>query len=97
LDLVVEKGWKKKKVQKQQQQLQQRADEATAVAVRVEEEETGRKLGRKLFKDETRSVSTTKKEKEKKEKYVGLYYHSLDNGESWEEILSKDDGGYAYS
>jgi photosystem II stability/assembly factor-like uncharacterized protein len=42
-------------------------------------------------------VSTTKKGKEKKEKYVGLYYHSLDNGESWEEILSKDNGGYAYS
>jgi hypothetical protein len=67
------------------------------VAVRAEQEETGRKLRRKSFEDETRSVSATGKEKEKKENYVGLYYHSLGNGESWEEILSKDNGGYVYS
>jgi hypothetical protein len=57
------------------------AGDGVAAAVGVDEEETGRKLRRKLFKDETRGVLTTKKEKEKKEKYVLLYYHSLDNGE----------------
>jgi hypothetical protein len=91
----VEKGWKKKKVCRSGSNSCSRG--STAVAVCVEEEETGRKLRRKLFKDETRSVSTTKKEKEKKQKYVGLYYHSLDNGESLEEILSKVNEGYAYS
>jgi hypothetical protein len=88
-----------KKVDKDEEDVGTSGEENVGVkeeAARIEE--TGRNLRRKLFKDEETGASKGgKSENDKNEKYIGLYYHSIDNGETWEQVLSKDDGGYAYS